>query len=720
MLKSRIIRKVEPYPELLLRLRSVYKRVPITNGIRLLCYARGKCVLEDSEFLSALSGQVEIETLYTCLNMGTERAMFFRYNNTPVDFPYYAGVSGAGRVKRVGRKVRGIKKGALVAGNFCHSSINILDASKVVVCPEDFDPVAASMIHLCIIAMQGIRMGRVKKDSRVVILGQGIIGRISANIAKALGAKDVTCVVKTPAKLSTTSNFPAIAIEDKGVEEVVKLEADVVIDATGDPDAINLAIHVVNENGRVVLLGSNRGKTTNFDINELIKKSITLVGSHLRNQAIMPKELGGSYQDEAKNIIDLIQVGDLRYKDLVATTISPFQLESYYKEKMANDKVSVGVLVDWSYKKELKKYFNKPSIQISDIVWDRAKKIKVGLVGCGDIGIIDGMAISVSPGADLVSVMDIDRDLASNAGRKLSVPAYTSYESLLESDKIDTVFLAVPHYLHSPLAMKAIKKGKNVIVEKPLCTSYGDAKLLLNEAIKNNVLLRTFYPWQFEPTIRLAKKLIAHDLLGKVLGGNLYTFTNRRRDYWEAGRSGRAPSTWRLDKDKAGGGFLIMNMVHDIDILMRIFEIDIKSVYAVYDTLYHPGEVEDTIVLHLKGNRGEILSLIGGNAVKGYDGYCQRIWGENGTMVLEDNILSFYSLRPIGQYKANRWYRFKAGAGRPGGQQSRINFLTTFSNDVAKRSKNSELDSGLLQQKIIHACYLSGEKDIPIILNSLN
>ena len=96
------------------------------------------------------------------------------------------------------------------------------------------------------------------------------------------------------------------------------------------------------------------------------------------------------------------------------------------------------------------------------------KKLKVGIIGCGRISVMHFEAASKLDMAELVACADIKEDRAIKAAEAYGIVAYTDYKEMIEKEELDAVHLCLPHYLHSEIAIYAMRHGLDVITEKPM------------------------------------------------------------------------------------------------------------------------------------------------------------------------------------------------------------------------------------------------------------
>ena len=294
-------------------------------------------------------GEVVVDTLYSALNTGTDRATLHCFPGRDVKFPFYPGISGVGKILRKGPDVTTVSVGDVVAGELALASRQRVSARKVARVSPDIDLEDASMLHLCIVAMQGLRLGCVEPDQRIVVFGQGIIGRLATLLARALGSQ-VTCITQSSIKISKIKEEQWIPLEHlKERKTLEDLQADVVIDATGNPDVIHDALAVARPRGRIVLLGSNRGPTRRFDFNGIpLEKELRIIGANIRNLGNMSEKGELAYQNEAEFVLNMIRNNQVSPKTAITMRLSRDSLPEYYNNRLLSDRENCGIVVRWT------------------------------------------------------------------------------------------------------------------------------------------------------------------------------------------------------------------------------------------------------------------------------------------------------------------------------------------------------------------------------------
>lgn len=264
------------------------------------------------------------------------------------------------------------------------------------------------------------------------------------------------------------------------------------------------------------------------------------------------------------------------------------------------------------------------------------EKLRIGMIGCGEIAVQTARGIAAASHAEHVMVMDVDARVAKDLGDTYGVPSVTRVEDLLANPQVDAVYIAVPHYLHAPLTLQALRAGKPVLVEKPIATTLADADAMISTAREAGLPLSVAFHAQVDDGCRMVRGLIAEGAIGKVVGTRIVYRGDKPASYWSAGYSGRIQTDWRVSKAKAGGGALIMNTVHDLNTLRFLTGLEAVRVYSEYDTFATPVEVEDYIAVTCRYANGGIGTLEAGSAIRGRDplGEVNRIYGTDGQITL--------------------------------------------------------------------------------------
>ena len=215
-------------------------------------------------------------------------------------------------------------------------------------------------------------------------------------------------------------------------------------------------------------------------------------------------------------------------------------------------------------------------------------KLGAAIIGCGSIYKVHADAIVGSADARLVAVADIEEQKAKAAASQYACAFYTDYKEMLGSEKIDVVHICTPHYLHAPMAIEALKNGKHVLVEKPMAINEEQAQRMAAEAEKSGRYLGVAFQNRYNNTSLNAKAILDEGTLGPIKGIKGFVTWYREASYY-------TQSSWRGKFKTEGGGVLINQAIHTLD-LMQWLAGDIKAIKGHVDTrvLEHVIEVEDT------------------------------------------------------------------------------------------------------------------------------
>jgi UDP-N-acetyl-2-amino-2-deoxyglucuronate dehydrogenase len=183
------------------------------------------------------------------------------------------------------------------------------------------------------------------------------------------------------------------------------------------------------------------------------------------------------------------------------------------------------------------------------------------VIGCGTISIVHLASISSLDGVDLVGVCDTDADRAAAAGREYGVPWFTDHAELLDELRPDVVHICTPHDQHVPVAIGCLEAGVHVLVEKPVAATVPEADRLIAAAsrhpeVKVGVCLQNRY----NAATRAARALLGSGELGALAGASATLLWHRGPEYYEA-------RPWRGRKRNSGGGVLINQAIHTLDLL---------------------------------------------------------------------------------------------------------------------------------------------------------
>ena len=226
------------------------------------------------------------------------------------------------------------------------------------------------------------------------------------------------------------------------------------------------------------------------------------------------------------------------------------------------------------------------------------KKYKIGLVGVGRMGERWAKIISDSPMAELSLVVDPNKEV----GEKIAKLYGATYlkEFPPKNLDVDAFFIVTPHAYLYQNARHALRFNKPVFIEKPGARNAAELKKLIALAKKKRQPLMIGFNYRFFEAIIKSKKVIDAKTLGEIL------FVRLRHGH--QGRIGYEKE-WRMDKKIAGGGVLMDQGVHLVDLILWFMPGNIKKLSAVSQNLFYKSNVEEQASIIFKNVKGQTASM---------------------------------------------------------------------------------------------------------------
>ena len=220
--------------------------------------------------------------------------------------------------------------------------------------------------------------------------------------------------------------------------------------------------------------------------------------------------------------------------------------------------------------------------------------VRIGLVGCGNIGQRHAAALAAIADVDFTACCDLEEARARTTAHRFGVAdAFGDVGALLRSGRVDAITICTPHPQHAPVLLAAAGAGVHAIVEKPLTTDLDESDRMVDAADRAGITFATIFQRRFFPAAQRIRKAIDEGRLGRLTMGECFARLSRDRAYF-------ARDAWRGRWDTEGGGALMNQAVHVIDMLQWYMG-RVEEVYGRWATLKHGDyvEVEDTAVATL-------------------------------------------------------------------------------------------------------------------------
>ena len=351
-------------------------------------------------------------------------------------------------------------------------------------------------------------------------------------------------------------------------------------------------------------------------------------------------------------------------------------------------------------------------------------KLGFGLIGLGEIAWKStGKIFGVCGKCEMIAGVDAVPEMATSYEAEYGIPCGTDLDALLARDDVQAVIVSTPHYLHAQLGMEAAKSGKHVIVEKPMATTLEDADALIETCRANNVLLSSKESGvHYQPQTEKARELIQSGAIGEVMGVQISGASNKPTSYWTGGYTDRVKTEWRMSKTQSGGGILVMNYIYDVYRMRYVTGLEVKRVFAEYDTFNTDVEVEDYISVSLRFENGAVGTITAGSAipgskrsgVRGTETSGNRIHGTKGQIVFAGNRLLVYTDLEAEGLTQGDWTEIEFDTAK---FDSYAMYFDRFAEAVAEgRPPDVPGEEGRKTLEVLVGAYESGKLNTPVEL----
>lgn len=248
--------------------------------------------------------------------------------------------------------------------------------------------------------------------------------------------------------------------------------------------------------------------------------------------------------------------------------------------------------------------------------------IKVGIIGYGKMGKIRHDALKETGKAEIVAISEPHSPEA-------AFPNLTHDEIVRRKD-IDAIFICTPNYLNKDLTIRALEAGKHVFCEKPPAFTADEVGSIMEAEARSGKKLMYGFNHRHHDSIRKMKEIIGSEAYGKVL--------------WIRGRYGKSVTRdyyheWRAKKELAGGGIVLDQGIHMIDLCLYLAG-DFDRVMAEVSNLYWHLDVEDNAFIILKNTGTGCVASIHSTMTQWRHLFSLEIFLERGYMVLNGLITS--------------------------------------------------------------------------------
>lgn len=247
---------------------------------------------------------------------------------------------------------------------------------------------------------------------------------------------------------------------------------------------------------------------------------------------------------------------------------------------------------------------------------------RFGLIGAGGIAQAYTQAFRDSEIADLVAVADVRVEAAEAIAQSLSCNAYSNHEEMADSEQLDAVLICTPPVSHPDIACEMARRDLHVLCEKPLAINSAEARRMYDVAAECGVKLTMATKFRYAADVIRAKSLVSSGILGDIiLFENVFT--------------GRVDMSqrWNSKLEISGGGVLIDNGTHSVDIL-RYFLGPVAELQVVEGRRIQDLDVEDTVRMFVRTDTGIMGSIDLSWSMNKEQPYYLSIYGSQGTVLV--------------------------------------------------------------------------------------
>jgi len=327
--------------------------------------------------------------------------------------------------------------------------------------------------------------------------------------------------------------------------------------------------------------------------------------------------------------------------------------------------------------------------------------IKVGIIGFGKMGQIRAQALASSGRAQIMSIYE-----KTNLPKDINYTTSKNASDIICDSIIDTVFICTPNFLNKALTIKTLKAGKNIFCEKPPAFNSKDVKEIIEVEKKSGKKLMYGFNHRHHESIQYMKNLIDSNEFGNVI--------------WLRGRYGKSVDhsffdTWRAKKDLAGGGILLDQGIHMLDLFIMLGG-SFDSVKADVSSHYWKLGIEDNVFAIYKNTKTGISASLHSTMTQWRHLFSLEVFLEKGYLVLNglktssgtygDEVLSIAKNRsraPAATWEDEERIIFETN----NSWEAEINhFIDAIENNTEIKIGNS--DDALSVMKLIDKTYENG------------
>ena len=503
-----------------------------------------------------------------------------------LDQPIALGYCNVGTVTEVGAGVEGFAVGDRVVSNGKHAELVVVPRNLCARVPDGVDDERAAFTVLGAIALQGVRLAQPTLGESVAVIGLGLIGLMAVQILRANGCR-VLGLDLDASRLELARRFGAQTVDlGKGEDALAAaaaisrgrgIDAVLLTASTKSSEPVAQAARMCRKRGRIVLVGVTGLELARSDFYEK-ELSFQVSCSYGPGRYDADYEEGGhdypvgfvrwTEQRNFEAVLDLMASGALDVAPLLTHRYELDRAADAY-DLLASGAPSLGILLQYPEASsgaaavpESRTIALRPSPAA-------AGRASVAFLGAGNYAGRVLIPAFKDAGAELRTVVSAGGASAVHFGRKFGFAnASTDADAALADPTVDTAVVATRHDAHARLVLAALRAGKHVFCEKPLCLTLDELREIEAEAARHpDRLLMVGFNRRFAPHV-----VKARELLSTVAEPRSFVMTVN---------AGAIPAThWTQDR-AVGGGRIVGEGCHFVDLLRHLAGAPIVATHAV-------------------------------------------------------------------------------------------------------------------------------------------
>lgn len=581
--------------------------------------SNGEISIEDIPCPKVVDGSITVSTKKTLISAGTERMLLnfgkanyiikakqqpdkvkqvldkilsdgfvptFEAVHSKLNQPLPLGYCNVGEV--IDSSVEGYKTGDRVVSNGSHAEVVRVSKNLCAKIPENVDDESASFTVIAAVGLQGVRLIKPTIGECFVVIGLGLIGLLCVQILRANGCRVLGVDFDTK-KCDLAKKFGADAVDLSKNENLLTIakrfsrsngvDGVLITASSKSNDIIHQSAEICRKRGRIVLIGVTG---LNLRREDFYKKEITFQVSSSYGPGRYDKdyeEKGNDYpigfvrwtqQRNFEAILDMMSSGLLNVKALISNTFNFDDAIKAYDLLLKTD--VLGIILN--YPNQDKKTLIKSEVELNQDTseYKNPATPNIGFIGAGNYASRVLIPAFRNTGVSLDTIVTSSGVSAVYHGNKNHfLKASSDVYDVFDSDDINTIVIVTRHNSHAKYVVDGLKSGKNIFVEKPLALSIKEIEEV-NKAYhfaknRNNIQLMVGFNRRFSPHIIKMKELldIKHSPKSIIVTIN----------------AGEIPSEHWVQDLKIGGGRIIGECCHFIDLMRHLVGFKITNFHAV-------------------------------------------------------------------------------------------------------------------------------------------